>query len=132
VLGVRLGEPYWKLLDQAAEQGESAMAVETAAFGCHHGTVGGWLLQLWRLPPALVDPVARHHEPLDARYGLDASAVVGIADRLVHAGEPGHSTDAIIAELDGFAPGLLAADDWRALYPDLAGEQQAIAGMFDG
>jgi len=132
VLGVRLGDPYWKLIDDAAEQGASVPAVESAAFGCHHGTVGGWLLQLWRLPPALVDPVALHHEPLDPRFGLDAAAVVGVADRLVNGGEPGHDVGAVIAELEAFAPGLLGVDDWQELHAELAGEQQAVAGMFEG
>ncbi len=57
---------------------------------------------------------------------------VGIADRLVNGGEPGHDAGAVIAELEAFAPGLLAVDDWQELHAELAGEQQAVAGMFEG
>jgi cystathionine beta-lyase len=41
--------------------------------------VGGWLLQLWGMPPVLVDPVALHTEPLDPAYGLDLPAIVAVA-----------------------------------------------------
>src|SRR5262245_19089049 len=64
VLGLRLGESYWALLDEAFEYGQTAATVETDAFGCHHATVGGWFLQIWQLPPELIDPVALHHEAL--------------------------------------------------------------------
>ena len=64
VLGLRLGDTYWSLLDDARHMGGAA-AAEQEAFGCNHATVGGWLLQLWGMPPALVDPVALHTERLD-------------------------------------------------------------------
>jgi putative nucleotidyltransferase with HDIG domain len=74
VLGMRLGQSYWALLDEAVERGESAATVEAEAFGCHHATVGGWLLQIWQLPPAIVDPVALHHEPQVTDFGLEGRA----------------------------------------------------------
>jgi HD-like signal output (HDOD) protein len=132
VLGLRLGQSYWALLDEAAARGERANAVEREAFGCHHGTVAGWLLQLWQLPPTLVDPVALHHDPLAPELGLDVPAAVVIADRLVNATDPRSGTvrAEVLAEVRDFAPGLAGSDEWRALYADAVREQQAIEGVF--
>jgi len=133
ILGLRLGASYWALLDEAAEQGETAAAVESEAFGCHHATVGGWLLQLWQLPPALVDPVAYHHEPLQPEFGMDVAAVVAVADRMVNATDPasGVAREEVLEEVRAFAPGLPATDEWRRLYGDVRREQHTVAGILD-
>jgi putative nucleotidyltransferase with HDIG domain len=132
VLGLRLGETYWSLLDDAHEMGGAA-AAEHEAFGCNHATVGGWLLQLWGMPPVLVDPVALHTEPLTPEFGIDMAAIVAMADRLVH------STDAsgqiyrqeILDELRGFVPGLLDGDTWKEIWTALLKEQSSLGGMFE-
>ena len=133
VLGVRLGHSYWSMLDDAAAEGREAAAFETEAFGCHHATVAGWLLQLWALPPELIDSVALHHEPLSTEFGLDLPAIVAVANRLVDATDSasGRARDEVFAEIRAFAPGLLAADAWPDMYAGLAREQHAVAGIFD-
>ena len=133
VLGLRLGDSYWSMLDDAAAEGREAAEVEMEAFGCHHATVAGWLLQLWSLPPALIDSVALHHEPLSPEFGLDLPAVVAVANRLVDATDAasGHARNEVLAEIRAFAPGLLAADAWPDMYAGLAREQHAVAGIFD-
>ncbi|HLK12824.1 MAG TPA: HDOD domain-containing protein [Candidatus Binatia bacterium] len=131
VLGLRLGESYWSMLDEAAERQATTAAVELEAFGCHHATVGGWLLQLWRLPPTLVDPVAHHHEALAAEFGLDLSNVIGMADRLVSATDPetGAAHAEALEEVHAFAPGFLAKEHWAELYGGLRNDP-ALA-LFD-
>jgi putative nucleotidyltransferase with HDIG domain len=132
VLGLRLGASYWALLDEAATQSREASSVELEAFGCHHATVGGWLLQLWQLPPALVDPVALHHDPLCGEFGLDVPASVAVADRLVNATDArsGVVREEVLAEVRAFVPGLLGTDDWREVYSGIAREQQQVANIF--
>lgn len=133
VLGLRLGKTYWALLDEAAERGVGAAALEEEAFGCQHATVGGWLLQLWQLPPALIDAVAYHHEPLAPEFGLDLPAAVGVANRLIDATDPqsGVARGEILDEIRSFAPGLLDSEIWREMYADLTREQRAMATIFD-
>jgi putative nucleotidyltransferase with HDIG domain len=133
VLGLRLGGTYWAMLDDAVQRGVSAAEAESEALGCHHATVGGWLLQLWQLPPTLVDPVAMHHDPLVTAHGMDVVAAVAVADRLVNATDPksGTAHDAALAEIQAFAPGLHEADAWREQYARLVREQHAISGIFD-
>jgi putative nucleotidyltransferase with HDIG domain len=124
VLGLRLGDSYWSMLDEAAARGESADTVERDTFQCHHGTVAGWFLQLWRVPAALVDAVAYHHEPLVADYGFDLPLLVGVADRLVSAS----SGEAALDEVRAAVPGLLdQKTGWSELCAGLQREHAAIA-----
>src|SRR5581483_10124562 len=118
VLGLRLGDSYWAMLDEAAESSQPVATLETDMFGCHHATVGGWLLQLWRIPTPLVDAVALHHDPLTTEFGFDVPAIVATADRLLNATDTDSGVDAstVLDELRAFAPGLLTQDSWRELY----------------
>ncbi len=132
ILGLRLGATYWDLLDAAPAEDKTAAEIEIATFGCHHGIVGGWLLQLWQLPPALVHPVAMHHDPLDPTFGFDVTTAVAVADRLVNAtdGASGVARADVLDEVRAFAPGLLGSDEWQQLYAGIQREQQAVAGIF--
>ena len=132
VLAIRLGASYWEMLEEAEGRGERAATVELESFQCHHGTVGGWLLQLWQLPPALVDPVALHHDAMTGEYGVDVATAVGVANRLVSATDAstGVAREDVLAEVRAVLPGLIGTDEWRDMYGGLAKEQQAVADIF--
>lgn len=85
VLGLRLGDSYWGMLEQAEEDGRDVAAVEREAFGCDHGTVCGWLLGMWGLPAELGDAAALHHEPVPPEIPLVRALV--LADALVLAAQ---------------------------------------------
>jgi putative nucleotidyltransferase with HDIG domain len=126
VLGIRLGDSYWGMLDEAEGRGCDSSEVEREAFQCHHGLVAGWLLQVWQLPPSLVDGVAYHHHPLVADYGIDLPLLVGIADRLVNAGAA--AGDRALAEARAVAPGLVAEGaGWREVVADLVQDEAALS-----
>jgi putative nucleotidyltransferase with HDIG domain len=133
VLGLRLGDSYWEMIEEAEATG-SASEAEIAAFSCDHATVGGWLLQLWGMPPSLVDAVALHTEPLTTEHGLDTGALVAVADRLIHATDAtsGTAREDVMAELREAVPGLVEPDTWREIWAALFKEQQALAAVFDG
>jgi HD-like signal output (HDOD) protein len=132
VLGLRLGDTYWELLEDAADDGGAAEA-ERAAFSCDHAIVGGWLLQLWGMPPNLVEAVALHADPLVTEHGLDATTIVAVADRLLHATDAnGTAREDVLQELRDRVPGLVEADTWREMWAELFKEQQSLAAVFDG
>jgi HD-like signal output (HDOD) protein len=54
--------------------------LESAAFGIDHGEVGGWMLEGWRLPAAVVAAVGAHHAE---RPASPLARVLHVADRLV-------------------------------------------------
>lgn len=128
VLGLRLGKPYWALLTEAAARDVSVVELEEEAFGCTHGTVGGWLLKLWGLPSVLVEPASRHHEVLFPGCALDTPAIVSLADRLVHATNvrSGQAAPEVFTKVCGCAPGLLDCEEWHEIYNHLSEEQDAI------
>ncbi|MEO7206421.1 MAG: response regulator [Steroidobacteraceae bacterium] len=70
----------------------------------HHAEVGAYLLGLWGFPSHIVAAVALHHTPSQrADAGLDLTAIVHVADRLVHGG----LAENLEAAEFGIEPGLL-------------------------
>jgi putative nucleotidyltransferase with HDIG domain len=132
VLGLRLGDTYWELLEMAADEGGAAEA-EQATFSCDHATVGGWLLQLWGMPPDLVDAVALHTHPLVREHGFDTTTIVSVADRLLHATDAASGTarEDVLGELRATVPGLVDGDTWREIWAALFKEQRSLANVFD-
>src|SRR5262245_21055870 len=133
VLGLRLGDTYWELLEDAADEGGAA-EVERTALSCDHATVGGWLLQLWGMPAALVDAVALHTEELVTDQGFDTATVVAVADRLLHATDAasGNTRADVLDELRAIVPGLVEGNTWQEIWAGLFKEQQSLSSVFDG
>jgi HD-like signal output (HDOD) protein len=131
VLGLRLGDTYWELLEEAVEDGGAGEA-ERAALSCDHARVGGWLLQLWGMPPDLVEAVALHTDPLVIDDGLDTTSIVAVADRLIHATDAnGTARDDVLDQLRAAVPGLVEADAWREMWAALFKEQHALSSVFE-
>lgn len=131
VLGLRLGDTYWELLEEAIDEGGAGEA-ERAALSCDHARVGGWLLQLWGMPPDLVEAVALHTEALVTDDGLDTTTIVAVADRLIHATDAnGTARDDVLDDLRAAVPGLVEADAWREMWAALFKEQHSLASVFE-
>lgn len=73
----------------AREQGISMIAAERGILGSDHAEVGGWLAERWGLPGDLVEAIACHHRPEQARLNPELVSLVAIADWL--AGRTGNS-----------------------------------------
>jgi len=133
VLGLRLGDTYWELLEDAADEGGAA-EVERTALSCDHATVGGWLLQLWGMPSVLVDAVALHTDAIATEDGFDTVTIVAVADRLLHATDAGsgNTRGDVLDELRATVPGLVEGDTWQEIWAALFKEQQTLSSVFDG
>ena len=101
---------------------------EERVMSIHHATVGEWLLEQWRLPRQLVDPIAYHHNFHPARDNADRTAVVHIADVLVKANGYGFSGDSRVPVLDPAAMKhiQLTMDDLREVMATLDEEVTKI------
>ncbi len=62
---------------------------ERGVLGSDHAEVGGWLAERWGLPGDLVEAIACHHRPEQARLNPELVSIVHIADWL--AGRTGNS-----------------------------------------
>jgi len=79
VLAMRFKDDYWTVTKGVAER-EPVETLEREAFGIDHAEVGGWMLEAWALPPAIVEQVRSHHANLNRPASMTA---IGLADRLV-------------------------------------------------
>src|SRR5439155_18823609 len=79
LLAMRFREDYWRAVGGAAET-DAVERLETQHLAVDHAEVGGWILEAWNLPPAIVEGVAQHHAETP-RPGL--AGLLAIADRLV-------------------------------------------------
>ena len=64
--------------------------VEYELIGANHSDIGAYLLNLWGLPYAVVEAVARHHDAFDlSERKMDATHAVAIAEAIVDSSLPG-------------------------------------------
>lgn len=101
---------------------------EHAALGFDHAAIGGAILERWRLPASLTEPVAWHHQPSGAPTQRIEAAVIHLASLAISllgvGGEGGVGTplDLRAWELLGLAPdeiAPMAAETEAALDPML-------------
>jgi HD-like signal output (HDOD) protein/ActR/RegA family two-component response regulator len=88
VLMSRMPEAYGDALRHAQARGIALHQAEKELLGADHAEVGAYLLGIWGLPHAIVEPVAFHHTP--ARFGAGAPVMeaIGHADALAHEARP--------------------------------------------
>src|SRR5574337_296473 len=80
---------------------------EMEVLGTTHAEISRWLLERWKLPATLVEPIALHHVPHLAREAPLPTAIVPLADLLSIAASIGDSGDAKIPLLSHSAWDLL-------------------------
>ncbi len=68
------------VLNRSGAEGRQVYAVEREVLGFDHGEAGGALLQAWRLPVSIVEPVRCHHRPEAASEYPVETEVVALAD----------------------------------------------------
>ena len=91
---------YDRCLALALERGSLVRDAELEVFGVDHAEVGSWLTEQWKLPPAVVSAVRRHHLPTSTRKDRDAVCVTHVGDVLARALAVGWAGDRTIPRLD--------------------------------
>jgi HD-like signal output (HDOD) protein len=90
------------LLRTAAQSRTCLYLEEHRRLGCHHGHIGKYLLNQWRLPLSLENAVSFHHEPSLAP-DPEAAAIIHVADIIVNALGIGTSGERFVPPLDAKA-----------------------------
>jgi putative nucleotidyltransferase with HDIG domain len=70
--GIDTRTPEW--------QDQSFADLERLHFGIDHASLGAEMARRWQFPPALIDAIANHHHPSQAREGSILAAAVHVAD----------------------------------------------------
>lgn len=83
LMATQAPQEFDEILRRWDEPGTNSMR-EREIVGLTHGQIGAHLLELWGLPPRIVEAVRLHHEPFELEYdGLCAVTWVHVADALM-------------------------------------------------
>jgi putative nucleotidyltransferase with HDIG domain len=97
VLHLAHGDRYAALARECWTRGCALWPEEVREFGLHHGMAGARLLELWGLPPAVVEAVEFHHQPHRSNDEVTSPlTLVHLANGLAHgAGEGSRAESAL-------------------------------------
>jgi len=100
VLYKQLPDAFVHVVETAAATGKAFLEVEREELGTDHGEIAGWLVEKWRFPACLGEPIMWHHAPSRARAARDETAIVHVANALVRALGYGSGGDRRLAPID--------------------------------
>jgi HD-like signal output (HDOD) protein len=100
VLSKELPDVFEHIVARATAEERSFRSVEHELLGTDHGEIAGWLMERWRFPPVLAEPIVLHHAPGRARTARDETAIVHVANVLVRAVGYGFGGDSCIGTID--------------------------------
>jgi HD-like signal output (HDOD) protein len=100
VLYKQLPDAFVHIVETAAATGKTFLEVERDELGTDHGEIAGWLVEKWRFPACLGEPIMWHHAPSRARVARDETAIVHVANALVRALGYGSGGDRRLAPID--------------------------------
>jgi HD-like signal output (HDOD) protein len=118
VLYKEMPDVFEHIVARAMAEDRSFRSVEHELLGTDHSEIAGWIMERWRFPATLAEPIAFHHNPARARIAHDETAIVHVANVLVRALGYGNGGDARIGCIDPAAwarLGLVAATLDRVL-----------------
>ena len=99
ILCTAIPDAIRSVIEECGEQGLVYHQRENVRLGFDHADTGAALLSRWKIPPAILDPVAFHHRPRSAgQYPLEA-ALIHLADIICHAMEFGRTGERVVPPL---------------------------------
>jgi len=108
VLYKQLPDAFVHVVDVAAATGRTFLDVEREELGTDHCEIAGWLVEKWRFPACLAEPIMWHHAPSRALDARDETAIVHVANTLVRALGYGSGGDRRVPPIDPTAWARLA------------------------
>ncbi len=114
VLYKEMPDVFEHIVERAAAEERSFRSLEHEMLGTDHSEIAGWIMERWRFPATLAEPIAFHHVPGRARVAHDETAIVHIANVVVRALGYGNGGDPRIGCIDpaawarlGLTPAIL-------------------------
>lgn len=103
ILYKEMPDVFEHLVGIAEGQRRAFRQVEHDLLGTDHAEIGGWMVERWRLPAALREPIRYHHQPALAQVAPDETAIVHVANVLVRALNYGNGGDPLVPAIDARA-----------------------------
>lgn len=104
---IELPKEYEQIEKMMAADNIAMREAELKVLGLNHAEVGGWLAKSWNLPGKLVEPIACHHAPMEAREEKLATAIIHFSDIMIRGMGYGHGRDIWVPPLSKKAWDLL-------------------------
>ncbi|MDH3387052.1 MAG: HDOD domain-containing protein [Gammaproteobacteria bacterium] len=122
------------ILKQRKVSGEPMYLLERRRLDYSHAEIGGRLLEFWKLPQSIWEPVVTHHDPRKAGQYALAGCAVHIADAWVNSNRIGSSGQGFELEIEPEALERfgIAADDVDEIGAHAAAQTQAVVRQFMG
>ena len=119
---------------RSKEQRENIYLSEQKLMGFNHADVGGELLKAWKLPPRLVEAVAFHHQPQEAKLYSFEAAVIHTSDYIVHVLSVGSDAEFSEPQLHSKSWDIIGMDpdDFEFMKDKVKRQYEGIVGMFFG
>jgi len=102
-----------EILDQAKAQSRMLYTFEIQQLGYTHADIGGRLLEFWKVPQSIYEPVRNHHNPAEAPEYNQMASAVHIADAWVNRQQLGTSGEHIDPPIDAEALNLLNMQEYE-------------------
>jgi HD-like signal output (HDOD) protein len=122
------------LLERRDSSGVPLFQLEHEILGYSHADIGGCLLEFWKLPSSIWEPVAMHHNPAGSGEFMLTACAIHIADAWVNTYHYDSSGSRIELDIDAEALELTGVDmDTVEKAALMAAEQtQAVVRQFMG
>ncbi len=91
---------YMEVYNIAKSENRLANEIEKEIFGFTHADIGAELIKAWNLPKSLGEAIAHHHDPSNSQNYQDLTAIVHIANIIVHACKFGFSGNFLVPPLN--------------------------------
>jgi len=104
---MELNQEFEVLKQMVHDRQISMLDAEKELLGVDHAEVGGWLAKSWNLPAKLVEPIACHHNPLEAKDEQLTTSIIHFSDILIRGLGYGHGEDVWVPPLSKTAWQLL-------------------------
>ena len=100
VINQYLHKEFIQIMNRIADNNENLDDVEMELLGTHHGEVGGWLSDRWRLPVIISEAIKYHHIPWKSKKNPVLVAIVNMANYICHISGIGASGRPVPLEID--------------------------------
>ena len=80
ILALQFHEEFERVVRLVRDRQMTFYTAEEEVLGINHTDFGPWLVEKWRIPTALSDTIANHHDIEKAESGLDLVLIVRLAD----------------------------------------------------
>ncbi len=122
------------MLHQHKATGTEMHRLEFDMLGYSHAEIGGRLMEIWKLPQSIWEPVAAHHEPQKSGEYLLHACAVHIADAWINTHCNGSSDGEFELEIDSEADARIDIDAGQLDHIGAAAREgmQAVMTQFLG